>query len=282
MSDRDTDAASDHHTDPRFDNWPVRRYDAYEQWPVERATPDRETEPVDRVEWVGFPGEGSGSAAGPLLYEPGEKVVHEGRIDRENERVVVDDDTEHRRVEDDESLGDHLVDLGDEHDWTWLSSFAREHLDTPAHEPEDLTAGHHLPPGFDHRHTEFQQRNLLDDADADAAFNASHTFADETGRVHVLERDFTVVGDEATDDVAASVEERYLVAEEPRAESRAGDADLVDEREYELELDVEPGETAWVADAEGSLKEWHRAHLGPPEREEHHTVARPEDDDRVY
>jgi len=270
MSDPDTDAEPERATDPRFDDWPVRRYEAYEQWPVERATPGRESEPVEDVRWIGFLGSGAGD--GPLLYDPGEGTIHAGRIDEDRERIVVDDQTERRQV-DAESIGDHLVDVGEDHDWTWLSSFARDHLDTPAHDPDDPTTGHRLPPGFDHEHTEFQRRNLTPSADEDAAFHGSHTFADDTERVHILEREFVVVGDETDGSVDAHVEERYLAAEEPRAESRAGDADLVDEQEYDLALDVDPAETAWVADVEGSLKQWHRAHLAPPEGDEHRRVT---------
>jgi|GEM_PF-1801879 len=269
MSDPDRDAEPERATDPRFDDWPVRRYD--EDLTVERETPaDAGDRQLDDVEWVGATVAGTGGAA--YVYAPESETVHRGRYDPDADRVVVED--EGRAVGEDETLGDHLVDIGDDHDWGWLSSFAREHMDTPDHDPDDSTGGHLLPPGFDYEATEFQQRNLVDDADEDAAFFGSHTFADDTDRVHVLEREFAVTADEADDRADVHVEERYLVAAAPREEDRAGDADIVDEREYDLALDVDPDERVWVNDAEGLLQEWHRRHLAPPEREEHRRVER--------
>ncbi|WP_436929634.1 hypothetical protein [Halosimplex halobium] len=274
MSDPDRDAEAERATNVRFDNWPVRRYDAYEV-SDERETPateEGEPERMDDVEWIGMAPSGAGSDSA-YIYEPENDTVHEGRFDRESGRVVLDEDGERRELDEEETLGDHLVDIAEGHDWGWLSSFAREHMDTPDHDPDDPTAGHHLPPGFDHEATEFQRRNLVDDADEDAAFFGSHTFADDTDRVHVLEREFGVTA-EGADGAEVHVEERYLVAEEPREEDRAGNADLVEEREYNLGLDVDPDEGTWVNDAEGLLREWHRRHLAPPEREEHRRVDR--------
>ncbi|WP_415382225.1 hypothetical protein [Halosimplex sp. TS25] len=269
MPDPDHDTEPEPATDPRFDNWPVRRYDASNDLTVERETPGEEAnERLEDVEWVGVGGTGAGGSA--FLYAPEDETVHRGRYDPNEDRIVVDEDE--RTVEDDESLGDHLVDVGEEHDWHWLSSFARDHLDTPEHDDDRPTSGHLLPPGFDHEYTEFQRRNVAESADVDAAFWGSHTFADETDRVHVLEREFGVRAHEAADEVDVHVEERYLVAEEPREESRAGDADLVDEREYDLALHVDPDETAWLTDTEDLLTRWHRSHLAPPERAEHRQV----------
>ncbi|MFC7196047.1 hypothetical protein ACFQL4_17735 [Halosimplex aquaticum] len=237
MRDPDHDTEPEPVTDPRFDDWPVRRYDAYDDLTVERETPeDEENEQLEDVEWVGVGGMGASGNA--FFYASQEDTVHRGRYDPDNDRVVVEEDG--RAVDEDESLGDHLVDIGEEHDWHWLSSFARDHLDTPEHDDDHPTSGHLLPPGFDHEYTEFQQRNLAESADVDAAFWGSHTFADETDRVHVLEREFGIRGDEVDDEVDVHVEERYLVAEEPREEDRAGDADLVEDREYDLALDVQP------------------------------------------
>jgi len=269
MPDPDRDAEAEGTTDPRFDNWPVRRYDATGDLAVERETPaDEASRQMDDVEWVGGTRAGTGGAA--YVYAPESETVHEGRYEPENDRVVVD---EGRAVDDEETLGDHLVDIGEDHDWGWLSSFAREHMDTPDHDPDDPTAEHLLPPGFDHEATEFQRRNLVDDADEDAAFTGSHTFHDDTDRVHVLERDFAVAAADSGRGADVHVEERYLVAREPREEDRAGDADVVEEREYDLALDVDPDER-WIGDAEGLLTEWHRRHLAPPEREEHRRVER--------
>ncbi|QLH79081.1 hypothetical protein HZS55_18050 [Halosimplex rubrum] len=267
MPDPDSNAEPESATDPRFDDWPVRRYDAAADLTVERATPDDDGRQLDDVEWVGGTRAGSGGAA--YVYAPESETLHRGRYDHENDRVVVDDETAVER----ETLGDHLVDVGEDHGWGWLSSFAREHMDTPDHDPDDPTAEHLLPPGFDHEATAFQRRNLVDDADEDAAFFGSHTFADDTDRVHVLEREFAVTAAASDDRADVHVEERYLVAEEPREEDRAGDADVVEEREYDLALDVDRDER-WIHDAEGLLTEWHRRHLAPPEREEHRRVER--------
>ncbi|MFB6140505.1 MAG: hypothetical protein ABEJ26_08735 [Halosimplex sp.] len=273
MPDPDHDAEPEPTTDPRFDAWPVRHYDAYDDLTVERATPaEEESVEMDDVEWVGAAG--PAGTGGTYFYEPARETLHEGQYDPENDRVVIGDEDEGRRLEADETLGDHLVDIGEDHDWGWLSSFARDHMDTGENGAEDPVASHLLPPGFDRRDTEFQRRNLADSDDADVAFFGSHTFDDEDGRVHVLEREFDVTADGDGSGAAVDVEERYLLAEAPREERRAGDADLVDEGAYELALDVDPDEPTWDGEAERLLGEWHRRHLAPPELDEHRRVDR--------
>ena len=259
MPDPDTDVESDRVPDPRFDNWPVRRYDAYEEWPVERSTPAGEPERVESVEWVGFAGT---SADSPLVYDTSAGVVHEARLDDERERVVLDEDSARHDVDDD-SVADSLAALGDEHGWTWLSSFAREHLGADPDQDRDAASNYRIPDSLDHRYSEFQRSNVTPEDDHSAAFFGSHTFADETDRVHVLEREFAVEEGGSDDQASVHVDERYLVAEEPNAESRAGDAEIVDERAYDLSLDaaVERGRGG---DAETELRTWHEAHLATP------------------
>lgn len=97
-------------TDPRYDNYPITEGD------VERSD----------VEWVGFAANAYGGAQ-PRLYEPHNETAYAGEIDEENERVVLKPDTA-QQVEE-ESLGEHIEAIGDEHGWEWLSEFAQKYLE---------------------------------------------------------------------------------------------------------------------------------------------------------
>lgn len=107
---REDPPRDDHHTkpDPRFDDWPLQ-----------------DKEDAD-IEWLGLAGGTGGSVAVPAFYEPETNTVYRGEVDEENERIVP---TEKRRLDDGESLGDHIESLGEELGWESLSEFARDHLD---------------------------------------------------------------------------------------------------------------------------------------------------------
>lgn len=248
-------------------NWPVVPFDDYEYWPVVRAADetdeldleDVEPEPVEEVEWIGFRETESGGE--PYLYAADSDAVYRGELDRDNERIMLREERVDREVDSPESLGEHVEAIGEEHDWSWLSSFAREHL-----EDEDEPEDHYLPQGFEYVGSDFERRNVLDSADADLAFSASHTLSNEEGRVHVLERDFSVFADGETEreSVRVEVDERYLVAEGTRAAERGGDAERVDEQSYDLAVDADTDGVAWENDVEDHLDTWHEAHLAPP------------------
>lgn len=271
MPDPDPDPDAARQTNPRYDNWPVERYDAYADWPVERATPREEggtLEEVaeeyqaehddDDVEWIGFVDTGTQGMT-PYLLGAGGSIIYEGEIDEAEERIVLREEGA-REVESEDSIADHIEEIGEEHGWTWLSSFARTHLQ----DDEDTPTG--ADEGLELRDSEFMQHNLPASSTAEMAFTGSHTLADASGQVYVIERDFTVTsleGDRATVDV----DEEYVVTEGAEEDRRAGDAEIVDERQYRFERELDPDVDREVA-AEKYLQEWHSRHVGWPPSEE--------------
>lgn len=259
MPDPDRNATSA--SDLRFDNWPVQGRDEYADWDVQRATPrdeggtreeiaeEYEAEMADEeLEWIGYVGQpGVGD---PYLYAPHESALYEGELDEDEERVILRESS--RRDVEEESLGEHIEEFGEEHGWHWLSSFAREYLEGDDHERSS----------FEHRNSEFQQRNVAPDDPYDLAFYGSHTFDDASGRVHTLDRFFDVYSDdERSEGIRVEVDEEYLIAEDPQAESRAGDAELVDENERETAVDVDVEEPAGEGRLAERLEEWHEEHV---------------------
>lgn len=258
MSDRDPVAESD----IRFDDWPVAGRGEYADWDVERATPRQQggtTEGLageneaeltgEDVEWIGFAGDrGSGR---PLLYSPREYALYEGELDEEDERVLLRE--ANRRDVDEGSLGERIEEIGEEHGWAWLSSFARDHLDGDEADRPD----------FERRDTEFHRRNVAETDPYDLAFFGSHTFADESGRIHSIERFFDVYLDDGASDLTrVEVKEEYLVAEEPTEERRAGDAEMIAENEREIDMDVDAEEFGGERVLATPLEEWHVARVG--------------------
>lgn len=192
------------------------------------------------------------------MYGPGTGTVYEGDIDADNERIVLREEGE-REVESDESLGKHLEAIGDEHGWTWLSSFASDYLE----DDDDRADADGTTTGLDLRDTEFTERNITESSPADLSFTGSPTLVDESGRVHVVDRRFTVRKHDG-DRVDVEVEDDYLAAEEPAEERREGDADIVEERQESFELDVDEAANR-DAEIESYLKRWHAAHIGWPQ-----------------
>lgn len=271
MPDPDSDTEPERRTDPRFDDWPVKRDDAFANVPVEHATPrgdgerhggvpeDPEDGTADEVEWIGFAGLG-GTISGPYLYDAEESAIYEGEHDAENDRLVLREETR-REVDDDRSLGEHIEAIGEDHGWTWLSSFARTYLeDGDAEEPAGARTGLEL------RQTEFDRRNLPDSSSVDLGFFGSHTLVDESGQVHVVDRYFAIEDDDR-DPVPVDVEEEFLLAKEPEAERREGDADMVQERHYSFGLDVGEDAVDPATRIESELRTWHAAHVGWPASE---------------
>lgn len=274
MTDPDSDAEAERRTDPRFD-----------AWPVERATPRGGGEPLgevpethrerrgpEDVKWLGFAGRGS-SVYGPFLYDAEGSAVYEGDVDHEADRIVLDEESR-RDVDDDRSLGEHLEAVGDEHGWTWLSSFAREHLEDdpdrgePARADPDREAAARgdaagAPASLELRDSEFVQRNLPESSDLDVGFTGSHTLVDESGRVHVVDRFFDVV-ETGPGRAAVRLEEEFLLAAEPEPHRREGDAELVEEREYGFDVEFDEDAPNVAAAIESELRTWHAAHVGWP------------------
>ena len=114
-------------------------------------------------------------------------------------------------------------------------------------------------------HVEFERRVVPDDAAYEDAFWGSHTYDDDTGRVHTIERLFEVYTDSEhgeTENPVVAIEETHLVAEEPREETRAGDAEQVDQTTHEAVIDVDSDQaTVSVMDW---CEEWHESHLDQP------------------
>jgi hypothetical protein len=271
MPDPDHDAEPERRTDPRYDHWPVERYDAYSNLPVERGTPREEggtreelaeeyLEERDDYEWVGFAGTG-GNDAQPYVYDPQGSAVYAGEVDDLNERVVLREASE-RAVDDEESLGEHIEEIGEEHDWQWLSSFAREYLEDEDH--AEAVSGDRTVLELDE--STFQERAVPADSAADAAFQGSHTMRDGSGQVYVLDRRFEVETD-ASGRATVDVDEDYLVAEEPRSESRAGDAERVADREHSFRVEFDSDAPNPEARVEERLREWHERHVGWSETE---------------
>lgn len=274
MPDPDRDPERDRRTAPQYDNWPVERYDAYTEWPIERATPrdeggtlaevaeeyEQERDEED-VEWLGFVGAGTQGAT-PYLLGPGRSTIYRGEIDEAGERIVLREEGA-RAVESGESLGERIEEIGEEHGWAWLSSFARTYLQDD--EPGDALTG--AADGLEVRESEFMQRNLPASATADLGFSGSHTLVDASGQVYVIEREFTATTTDGSQ-VAIDIDEEYLIAEEPAENRRAGDAEIVEERQYSLEREVDTDTDGWKTTVETLLHEWHTHHVGWPPSEE--------------
>ena len=117
----------------------------------------------------------------------------------------------------------------------------------------------------DPNHVEFERRLVPDDAEYEDAFWGSYTYDDETGRVHTIERMFKVYADyehRENDNPVVVIEETHLVAEPPQEETRAGDADQVDQTTQEVIPDVnsdyeEVAVMEWCED-------WHESHFNQP------------------
>lgn len=288
MSDPYDDSDEDRRTDPRFDAWPLVRYDAWSNWPVEREAPgEQDTAAYERdTYWMGVVDaesdegidpddvetptddvrelDSESSAPTAYLYDPAGSALIQGRVDEENSRVVVEDDHERHEVDSERSLGSRLEEFGESRDWSWLSSFARKHLESEEPPSEEIEI----------RGTEFNQRNIVESDPQDLDFVASHTFVGESDQVFTIEREFDVFLED--DRTNVEVSEQMLVAEAPHEDMRAGDADVVGDQSFDLELDVDPDHPARETEVEAELTEWHRNHLIPglePRPEDRGTAA---------
>lgn len=205
------------------------------------------------LEWIGL-GTNSGAGA-PRVYDPKKDTVFGGSFDEEEGQVHVDE-SERRPLDDDETLGEYIAEVGDDHGWAWLSEFAHEHLETTGHDAH-----------MDVIDATFDRENVANDADYDVGFFGSFTYRDDDGRVHTLEREFEVYTDESyrteADQPVAVVEERFLTANGPEAESRVGDAELEQKNRREIAVDVDPDTGAELATIDEFCREWHEAHPEP-------------------
>lgn len=254
MPDPDHDAESERRTNPLHDRWPIQRTDAHTQWPVERTTPGEDDRTLDDgVEHVGALGPMAGADT-VYLFDPNESALIEGRVDEDEQRIVVEEDHEHHEVDSPDSLGEHLEAIGEEHGWTWLSSFAHEHL-------EDEEAARAT--GLAYEHSKFDRKNLVEASDPDLAFVGSHTFADADDEPVVVEREYDVFLEPGSDRTRIEVREDVRSSEGEKRERQAGDAGLEDRREFELALDVAADDPAREEKIGEALEEWHRANPGP-------------------
>jgi len=260
VSDPDGNANPEARTDPRHDAWPVGGGEAYADWPVERATPgdDDAAEAIAEeyaensdMEWLGFTGGGRVGSA--YLYAPAESTIYEGEINEENKRVILREHSR-REVESEDSLGEHIRAIGEEHGWSWLATFGREHLEDDER-PEWAST-------LELQNTDFTERNVLNDASYDLSFTGTHTLVDASGRVHIIDRQFNVHldGRDGGDGPAVEVDEDYLFAEEPRSADRAGDAELIDQDQFDLDLHVDTDEIGAESNVKETLQKWHQNH----------------------
>jgi hypothetical protein len=118
MSGNNNDRTENHHATPRDET--------YDNFPIEGKSDSD-------VEWIGMPAASQGGA--PLLYEEHTNQVYETELD-EDDGVVVPTNPEPLG---DESLGDYINDIGQEHGWETLSEFAQNHLGADEHEYEHDT-----------------------------------------------------------------------------------------------------------------------------------------------
>lgn len=201
------------------------------------------------LEWVGV---GPGA---PRVFDRQSEVIYGGEIDEDEREVRVDED-ERRELDDEETLGDYVAEVGDDLGWTWLSSFAHDNLETTGHEAH-----------MDVIDAKFDRRNVVDDADYDVGFFGSFTYRDDDGRVHTLERQFDVYTDDASrtgaDQPVVVVEEAYLTAADDNPESRVGDADLEGKTRREFPVDVDPDAEDERAAIHEFCREWHESHPEP-------------------
>lgn len=228
----------------------------------QRPPGDREGYPIvfgderrEDLEWIGF--SRSSGTRSPRVYDPENDAVYEGTFDEDEKRVSVDEG-DRRDLDDEETVGDYVAEVGDDLGWHWLSAFAHDHLETTGHEA-------HL----DVIDATFDRRNVAAEADYDLGFVGTFTYRDDDGRVHTLERQFDVYTDESrrtqADQPVAVVEERYLTATDPEAESRAGDAEMEGRSRREVAVDADPDTGAELATIDEFCREWHEAHPEPLE-----------------
>lgn len=198
-------------------------------------------------EWLGL-GYGAGYRTA-RVFEPDTERVYEGEIDDEEQHIRLDEDEAHE-LDEDETIGDYIARVGNDLGWAWLSEFAHDNLETTGHDAS-----------MDVIDATFDRRNVADDADFDAGFFGSYTYRDDDGHVHTLEREFDVYTDE--DQPVVSVEEVFLSAIEPDAESRAGDAAVEARTSREIPCDVGPNQTEDLAAIDEFCREWHQSHPDP-------------------
>lgn len=229
-SDRDRDEAVE------YDNWPV------------------EGKSQRDLKWLGFVG-GTGAQGAPALYEPHRNTIYQGTIDEKNERIVPNPETE-RRVSDNETIGEVLQDIADSHGWQSLSNFAAEHLGSDEDEQEIDTDREEVLP-----RTTFHQRNVAISADHQIGFFGSTTYEDEEG-VQTIEHEFhvyTQTSHREDSKPTAEIEEDRLVTETVEEAMQGTDAELVEEDNYEIVLDIDPELQGRREEAviEEYCEEWH-------------------------
>ena len=214
MSGSGNDPDARERTDPRYDEWPVNSPEDH----------DVSVSP----KWVGVTA-GGGANAG-FVFDPEDEVVYESEIDEEAERITVIQRSE-SQPEGDESLGDWMLRMGAEDEWSSLSEYGSEQL-----------RGRRV-------ESSFQEKNTT--VDEDYAFFGSYSFPGDDGREHIVEREFTIADADARP-TTVTVDERHMV------DVPNGEADVLDSRTETFAVEGTDDERTF----EEICREWHEAH--PP------------------
>ena len=89
----------------------------YDEWPVS------DPEHTDR-EHLGV----TGHESQMLMYDKASNAMYVADVDHEAEKIGNPRRSD-RQLQAEETLGEYLERVGDDHGWEWLSDFAREHLE---------------------------------------------------------------------------------------------------------------------------------------------------------
>jgi hypothetical protein len=112
MSREEDDATPNHEATPRDET--------YDNFPIEGKS-------HSDVEWVGTMQGGSGA---PHLYEEHTNQIYESEVDEDSGTII----PKNPQSLGDDSLGDYIDRVGQEHGWESLSEFARQHLGADEHD----------------------------------------------------------------------------------------------------------------------------------------------------
>lgn len=196
-----------------------------------------------------------GGHGNPRVLEPDTNTVYGAELNEEEGHVRIDENDAYELGED-ETLGDYITSVGDDLGWTWLSSFARDTLETTGHDAH-----------MDVIDTAFDRRIVSDSADYAAGFSGSFTYRDRDGHVHTLERQFDVYTDERhrteSGQPVALVKESYLTSEQTETDGRAGATKKEGQNRREIPIKIESDTGGELAAIHEFCREWHETRPTP-------------------